>query len=73
MFIRDRIKSARAKAGLTQAAASKQWGVNLRTLQDWEFGRSEPRSLARTHLEKLLSEILDAPADPAGGKPGPGA
>jgi DNA-binding transcriptional regulator YiaG len=62
MLIRDRIKSAREKAGLTQAAASEKWGVNLRTLQDWELGRNEPRSLARTHLEKLLAEILDAPA-----------
>lgn len=37
------IKSARIKAGLTQARAAKVIGVPTRTLQDWEDGRRSPR------------------------------
>ena len=37
------IKSARVKAGLTQARAAKLIGVPTRTLQDWEDGKRNPR------------------------------
>jgi ribosome-binding protein aMBF1 (putative translation factor) len=53
-----RLKRARQAAGLSQSEAAAKWGAKLRTLQDWELGRNEPRGFARTQLEKLLSEIL---------------
>lgn len=37
------IKSARVKAGLTQARAAELIGVPTRTLQDWEDGKRNPR------------------------------
>lgn len=58
MSIAKRIKAAREKLTLSQSEAAARWGVNVRTLQDWELGRNEPRGFARTQLEKLLAEIL---------------
>lgn len=58
MSIANRIQLARKKASLSQSEAADKWGVSVRTLQNWEIGRNEPRGLARTQLEKLLSEIL---------------
>jgi putative transcriptional regulator len=43
MTIAEQIKTARQRAGLSQAQAARAWGVSLRTLQEWEQGRSEPR------------------------------
>lgn len=67
MPIADRLKKARSKLGLTQESAATQWGVNIRTLQDWERGHHEPRGFARTQFEKLLAEIL--PEKRAGNTP----
>lgn len=55
------LKTARDKLGYDQIRAAEKWGINLRTLQNWESARSQPRGLARTHLEKILTDILDAP------------
>lgn len=38
------IRAARLDLGLSQAQAAALWGINLRTLQDIEQGRSEPRT-----------------------------
>lgn len=37
-----RVRKIRDGENLSQSAAAKIWGVNLRTLQDWELGRSAP-------------------------------
>ena len=59
----ERFKAAHEKLGLTQEQAAKKWGVNVRTLQDWEQKRHEPRGFGRVQLEKLLDGILGpAPA-----------
>lgn len=58
MPIADRIRKARSKLELSQADAARQWGINVRTIQNWEIGRSEPRGFARAQLEKLLAGIL---------------
>jgi putative transcriptional regulator len=51
MNIAAQIKNARRRAKLSQAEAAQAWGVNPRTLQDWEQGRTLPNATA---LLKLL-------------------
>lgn len=58
MSIANRLKKAREKCGFSQSEAAGKWGLPLRTLQNWEVARNEPRGFARTQLEKLLSDIL---------------
>ena len=60
MSLAQRIKAAREKLVLTQEQAAEKWSVNVRTLQDWELGRNEPRGFARAQLDKLLDGILGA-------------
>ena len=36
------IRGIRDREKLSQAEAAEAWGVNMRTLQDWEYGRSVP-------------------------------
>lgn len=38
----ERIKAIRAREKLSQSEAAEAWGVNLRTLQQWENRRSAP-------------------------------
>ena len=51
---KDKIKSARFCAGLSQSQAAAKTGVNVRSIQDWEQGRSKPMT------EFLLQSYLDA-------------
>ena len=44
------VKAIRAKAGLSQAAFARSYGFSVRTLQDWELGRSTPPSPVRAYL-----------------------
>jgi DNA-binding transcriptional regulator YiaG len=62
MLIAQRLKEARKKCGFSQSDAATAWGLNPHTLQGWEISRHQPQGLARTHLEKLLADILDKPA-----------
>lgn len=54
--IRDRLKAARAKLGLSQSQAAKAWGFNTYTLQQWERSRSNPRGLYLDKLEEILKK-----------------
>lgn len=58
MSIANRIKLAREKSALSQSEAASAWGISVRTLQNWEIGRNEPRGFARVQFDKLLDEIL---------------
>jgi putative transcriptional regulator len=51
-------RALRLREGLSQAAFAEAYGLDLRTLQDWEQGRSAPTGAART----LLKVIRDNPA-----------
>lgn len=42
---------ARAKVGLTQSAFAQLMGVSVRTLQNWEQGRSQPSGAAQTLIK----------------------
>ena len=42
---------ARKRIGLSQSEFAKVLGVSVRTLQDWERGREQPRGAARTLLK----------------------
>ena len=38
------VKAIRNKVGLSQSEFSARYGFPIRTLQDWELGRNQPRS-----------------------------
>ena len=45
------VKAVRAAAQVTQAEFARLIGVNLRTLQNWEQKRSQPKGAARALLK----------------------
>lgn len=44
------VRMIRERSGLSQAAFANRYGLNLRTLQDWEQGRTQPDGPARAYL-----------------------
>jgi putative transcriptional regulator len=44
------VKAIRAKSGLSQSEFARRYGFNVRTLQEWELGRTEPPSAVRAYL-----------------------
>ena len=50
------VKAIRRKSGLSQAGFAARYGLNLRTLQDWEQGRVQPDGPARAYLLVILRE-----------------
>ncbi len=52
------VKAIRARLGLSQAAFASRFGVNLRTMQDWEQGRRRPEGPAR-----LLLAVIERDPD----------
>ncbi len=52
------IKAFRAASKLSQSAFAARFKINLRTLQNWECGRSNPHPLMRPALFKKASKIL---------------
>ena len=44
------VKAIRAKSGLSQSEFAGRYGFNVRTLQEWELGRTEPPSVVRAYL-----------------------
>jgi putative transcriptional regulator len=47
------VKAIRRKLGLSQAAFGVRFGLNPRTVQDWEQGRREPDQPARVLLKVI--------------------
>ena len=47
------VATIRERTGLSQAKFASLLGVSVRTLQEWEQGRSAPRGFART-VEKTI-------------------
>ena len=46
----DEVRAIRRRSGLSQTAFAAAYGLNLRTLQDWEQGRAQPDGSARAYL-----------------------
>lgn len=44
------VKAIRAKSQLSQAEFARLYGFSVRTLQDWELGRTQPPSAVRAYL-----------------------
>ncbi len=44
------VKTIRAQSGLSQSEFAHRYGFSVRTLQDWELGRTEPPSAVRAYL-----------------------
>jgi putative transcriptional regulator len=44
------VKAIRAKSGLSQSEFASCYGFSVRTLQDWELGRTQPAGAARAYL-----------------------
>jgi putative transcriptional regulator len=55
------IRDLRQRLGLSQSAFAQRFGVNLRTLQEWEQGRRAPDQIARSYL-RVISLDPDAVA-----------
>ena len=57
---------ARIKSGLTQTGFAELLGVSIKTLQNWEQGRTQPSGAANTlikvamHSPKVLLKVLAA-------------
>ena len=47
------VRALRRKLGLSQAQFASKFGFSLRTLQEWEQGRSEPDQTARLLLSLI--------------------
>ena len=52
----NEVRSIRRRRGLSQSAFAARYGLNLRTLQDWEQGRAQPDGPARAYLLVILRE-----------------
>ena len=52
----NEVRSIRRRSGFSQAAFAARYGLNLRTLQDWEQGRAQPDGPARAYLLVILRE-----------------
>jgi putative transcriptional regulator len=51
-----RTKTLRHALGLTQEEFAARFQIPLRTLQDWELGRSEPDMTARAYLRAIAGD-----------------
>ena len=50
------VRDVRQGTGLSQAAFAARFGINRRTLQDWEQGRYAPDPMARVLLQVIARE-----------------
>jgi putative transcriptional regulator len=53
MFRPHTLRELRSRLGLSQAEFAERFGINLRTLQDWEQARRVPDETARTYLRVI--------------------
>ena len=47
---RSTSKQSAPNRGFSQSEFAKRYGFSVRTLQDWEFGRTQPPSAVRAYL-----------------------
>ena len=56
--LKNKLKAARAAAGLSQSKFAVLIGVPVQTLQRWEGDHQTPRGFALKALEQKLDDIL---------------
>jgi len=54
MDSKERLKELRRELGLSQAKFAERFGIPLRTLQDWEYGKREVRSYIVNMLYRII-------------------
>ena len=47
------VKAIRTKLGLSQSDFADRYGFSVRTLQDWELGRTQPAGAAKAYLRVI--------------------
>ena len=57
--LRNNLKAAREKIGLSQSQAAKAWGIPLRTLISWENDERTPHGFALKAITEMLDGILN--------------
>lgn len=50
----NEIKKLRAELGLTQKKFGEKFGIPLRTVQDWEYGKREVKSYIVDMMYKII-------------------
>jgi len=57
------VRALRSKLGLSQFEFASRYGISLRTLQEWEQGRTKPDSAVRAYLtviERNPQAVIEA-------------
>jgi Predicted transcriptional regulator len=52
---KERLKELRKELGLSQAKFAERFGIPLRTIQDWEYGKREVRS----YIVDMMCRIIE--------------
>lgn len=52
---KERLKELRKELGLSQAKFAERFGIPLRTVQDWEYGKREIRS----YIIDMMCRIIE--------------
>jgi hypothetical protein len=52
---KERLKELRKELGLSQAKFAERFGIPLRTIQDWEYGKREIRS----YIIDMMCRIIE--------------
>ena len=63
------VRALRSKLGLSQSEFASRYGISLRTLQEWEQGRTRPDSTVCAYLtviERNPQAVIEALSAPAG-------
>lgn len=51
---KERLKELRKELGLSQAKFAEKFGIPVRTIQDWEYGKREIRSYIVNMMYKII-------------------
>ena len=51
---KERLKELRKELGLSQAKFAEKFGIPLRTIQDWEYGKREVRSYIVNMMYRII-------------------
>ena len=74
MNLGQNLQAIREKAGLSQSQLATKAGVSIKTLQNWEIGRNQPRLEALVKLAQALEvpleriAVVDSGSAQTGGK-----